>query len=111
MLSYWSFFPTIREHWEGCPAVVLITSIVKEKGGKKKKKGENSQKVMFVQCSGSPEGLERHKDALGVRVVVLVTAGMERDPREKGLSAEQGDTSHPTFAPPQTATKQRLLHP
>lgn len=66
---------------------------------------------MFVQCSGSLEGLERHEDALGVLVVVLVTAGMERDPSEKGLSAEQGDTSHPTSPPPQTATKQRLLHP
>lgn len=38
VLSYSSFFPTIREHWEGCPAVVLITWIVKEKEGKKKKR-------------------------------------------------------------------------
>lgn len=65
------------------------------KGGKKEKKGEKSQKVVFVQHLGSPEGLEMHRGALGMRVLVLVMAGMERDPGGKGLGAERRDMSPP----------------
>lgn len=68
------------------------------KGGGEKKKGEKSQGVVFVLRSGSPEGLERHRDALRVRVLVLVVAGMRWDPGGKGLGAERGDTSSPKTA-------------
>lgn len=59
---------------------------------------KKAKKVVFVWHSGSPERLERHGDALGMRVLVSITAGMERDPVGKGLRAVRGD-----MFPPKTA--------
>lgn len=82
--------------------------MVKGMGVKRTRKGEKRQNVVFIPCLGPPEGLERHRDALGVWVLELITA---RAVSQQEAAQDTARGHVPPKQPPTIFSKPRLLHP